>query len=562
MKEEARQMRSFGSRALLAFCPVVLLCALSARAEFSAEAVDPLEWLYPDSLVQACTNAPFREVDVPLNGVAEVQFLFNGLDTSRPLAIGCDAPIGGEWFRLVDVPVEKNTDLVDFAKHNSEPNPYVTRTAPFRVYDAMEPIHGASVMPKSATMALRFQLREFPVGKEAFDIAFSFSQGGAARAFRVRVNVSQVALPSVGANSFKYTNWINLEKIAKRYGLKPWSEAHFAMIAKYARLAARGRQNTMPIDLGCVFDVAADKSVRLREDRLERLVDIYTGAGIHWIEGGHLARFRNGSWRADHFELSLTHEKATAPEGVKTIASIARQLDAVVTCNGWKGRWLQHIADEPHSPNDKDYRILAGIARRHFPGYVIIDAVETPLLAGAVDIWCPKPTKFYANRQLFEFARRQSGDSIWIYTCCDPGGKWLNRLLDGELVKPLFIPWACAVDGIDGYLHWGLNQWSDSRDPFNYSCFGPAGDGTLILPAGDTHIVYPGPDGPWSSVRFEAMRQGMEDYEIIARARVRDDSGTDALLKKCVRSFNDWTADVPLYRRTRRALLKTASRMP
>jgi len=543
-----------------------LLTALSAlgtvpaRAEFSAVAVDPLEWLYPDSRVQAWTNAPFREVDVPLNGVAEAQFLFNGLDTSRPLAIGCDVPSGGEWFRLVDVPVEKNTDLIDFAAHNPEPNPYVTRKAPFRVYDALAPVPaGGVVSPKSATMALRFQLRELPVGRESFDIAFRFSQGGTVRAFSLRVNVSPVLLPSVGAKSFKYTNWTNLGKIARRHGLKPWSEAHFAMIAKYARLAARGRQNMMPIELGDVFDVAEDKSVRLREDRLERLVDIYTGAGIYWLEGGHLARFKDENWRADHFELWLTRERATAPEGVRTIASIARQLDAAIVRNGWKARWVQHSADEPHPPNDRDYRILAGIVRRHFPGYTIVDAVETPLLAGAVDIWCPKPTKFYANRAVFENARRQCGDRIWIYTCCDPGGKWLNRLLDGELIKPLFIPWACAVDGIEGYLHWGLNQWSDSRDPFNYSCFGPAGDGTMVLPAGDTHILYPGPEGPWSSARFEAMRQGMEDFEIIARARARDAAQADTLVRTCVRAFNDWTADVPLYRRTRRALLDLAS---
>ena len=81
----------------------------------------------------------------------------------------------------------------------------------------------------------------------------------------------------------------------------------------------------------------------------------------------------------------------------------------------------------------------------------------------------------------------------------------------------------------------------------------------MVLPAGDTHILYPGPEGPWSSVRFEAMRQGMEDFEIIARARARDAARADALVRTCVRAFNDWTADVPLYRRTRRALLDLAS---
>ena len=43
------------------------------------------------------------------------------------------------------------------------------------------------------------------------------------------------------------------------------------------------------------------------------------------------------------------------------------------------------------------------------------------------------------------------------------------------------------------------------RDPF--------GPPSPNLPPGDTHIVYPGKEGPLSSIRFDMMRAGLEDYE-------------------------------------------------
>ena len=34
-------------------------------------------------------------------------------------------------------------------------------------------------------------------------------------------------------------------------------------------------------------------------------------------------------------------------------------------------------------------------------------------------------------------------------------------------------------------------------------------------PAGDCYMVYPGPDGPISTVRWEIFREGVQDYEYL-----------------------------------------------
>ena len=125
---------------------------------------DALEFLYVDSVV---SGSPRRSmtVDVPRGGTGSFHVLLCGLSTGKTVrfAILRDGRVvrNAEWFRLVDVPVEKNTGPFGLVEQCGERNPFVTRRAPFRVYDAMEPVQG-SVEAVSSTMALRAHL---PAGR-------------------------------------------------------------------------------------------------------------------------------------------------------------------------------------------------------------------------------------------------------------------------------------------------------------------------------------------------------------------------------------------------------------
>jgi len=179
------------------------------------------------------------------------------------------------------------------------------------------------------------------------------------------------------------------------------------------------------------------------------------------------------------------------------------------------------------------------------------------LAIGTCDYWCPKDRDFQRNRSFFD-AQRVFGDRIWFYTCCDPGGPWLNRLLDQELLRPALFGWAAALFGLDGFLHWGLNFYRKDQDPFEKSVVGHGRKNAL--PAGDTHVVYPGPEGPWSSLRLEAQREGMEDLELLRRLTARAGAaGVKAVIRKAIRHFDDYTKDVSVFRAARGRLLEKAS---
>jgi hypothetical protein len=244
---------------------------------------------------------------------------------------------------------------------------------------------------------------------------------------------------------------------------------------------------------------------------------------------------------------------ATTPQAEVRLAAMLQQLGAEIDRGGWRGRWLQHVADEPIAENASEYRILVGMVRKHLPGVPVLDATMNPNLAGSVDIWCPQVHEYQKHRAEFERARRL-GDRVWYYTCCSPGGPWLNRLLDQELLRPALLGWAGALFGRDGFLHWGLNHYRKGQDPFEKSVV-PHG-GKHFLPAGDTHVVYPGPDGPWSSLRLEAHREGFEDLELLRMLKEHDPARAARVARRAVRGFDRYTRDVRVFRAARRALLE------
>lgn len=515
-----------------------------------AELRDALEFLFADSAVSA---TPCREMalDVPRGGTIAVHVLLNELPAGAQLRVSAGAT-EARWFRLVDVPVERNTGPVGFVEEESSENPHVLRRAPFRVYDAMAPLEGDTPVV-GPTMALRLHVpvaTDAPVGERT--ILLWIEAGGEAVELRVTARVHAAVVPPVGQGSFPYTNWFALEYMATRHGLELWSEAHWQMIARYAALMAHGRQNMFWLPQGVIFSSRNGRPV-LERERLHRLVKVFSDAGMHYIEGGHFGGRATDEWHCPNFKVGLTGSLTASLQSNADIHDIAVQLMREIDANGWRGRWVQHIADEPIDDNATDYRIFAGTVRKYMPGIPILDATESEALAGAVDLWCPKAQEYQLHREHFE-AMRALGDQVYFYTCCFPGGPWLNRLLDMELLRPALFGWAAARFNLDGFLHWGLNHYKTEQDPFAQSVV-PHGH-SKFLPAGDTHIVYPGPDGPWSSVRLEAQREGYEDYELLRRL---DPEQAQTIIRPILRGFDDYTKDLAAFRAARRALLEAAS---
>jgi hypothetical protein len=84
-----------------------------------------------------------------------------------------------------------------------------------------------------------------------------------------------------------------------------------------------------------------------------------------------------------------------------------------------------------------------------------------------------------------------------------------------------------AAKGMDGYLRWAYNSWP--ANPLTDSRF-------TAWPAGDTFQVYP---GPLTSIRFEKLIEGIQNYEKIQilRELYKNDPVKLAQLEKLLKEF-------------------------
>jgi hypothetical protein len=198
------------------------------------------------------------------------------------------------------------------------------------------------------------------------------------------------------------------------------------------------------------------------------------------------------------------------------------------------------------------------------PNVPTFDAIIHPELRGASDVWIPLNSSYQDELDQWE-ELRSLGDEIWCYTCCAPGGKWLNRALDMELLRPRLMHWGNYRFDLKGYLHWGFNFWHypEGADPMKYltehSVVYIEDGNPRGWPAGDSHICYPGDaNGPWMSVRAERMRAGAEDCELLYMIADKDKERANGICAGVFTAFDEYTTDIKAFEANYTKLLETA----
>lgn len=98
-------------------------------------------------------------------------------------------------------------------------------------------------------------------------------------------------------------------------------------------------------------------------------------------------------------------------------------------------------------------------------------------------------------------ARRKEGKITTFYVACAVTKP--NNFTFSPPAESCYQGWFASANGFDGFLRWAYNSWPengliDSRHTHH--------------PPGDTFMVYP---GARSSIRFERMREGIQEFEKI-----------------------------------------------
>ena len=124
--------------------------------------------------------------------------------------------------------------------------------------------------------------------------------------------------------------------------------------------------------------------------------------------------------------------------------------------------------------------------------------------------------------------RKAAGLITTYYVAC--GIPKPNNFTFSPPAESCFEGWMAASMGFDGFLRWAYNSWPEN----------PLIDSRYIKwPAGDTYFIYP---GPLSSIRFERLREGIQDYEkirILRKTLAEDGSPRSATLRRELDDFLD-----------------------
>lgn len=137
----------------------------------------------------------------------------------------------------------------------------------------------------------------------------------------------------------------------------------------------------------------------------------------------------------------------------------------------------------------------------------------------AVKNFCPMFNDFTNEQQRAEYrALAEQGFEYWWYGCTGPHNPYPTYHTDDVLVSSRILRWMQKEYGVSGDLYWCVNQWVKIErevmtNPYNTANPYPStnGEGLLLYPG-----KYYGMITPVGSIRLDSIRDGMEEYEMLA----------------------------------------------
>jgi hypothetical protein len=252
-------------------------------------------------------------------------------------------------------------------------------------------------------------------------------------------------------------------------------------------------------------------------------------AGLkEWIESLHLTGY----------PIKLLGEDPAGKDRDRNVKMI-QSTWAYLKENGWEKLAYIYVVDEPNdSATYEEVRKRAKMIHEAQPGLKVLCTEQpTPTdpawgtLVGSVDIWVPI-WPLFEEKSIAE--RQKAGEEAWSYTALCQGKAGEDTpfwQLDFPLLNYRIPGWTSRRYGLTGLLYWTAVFWA-AGDPWaNPLTYNKQynGEGVLFYPGSDAGI-----EGPVASMRLKALRDGLEDYEVLLLAG-------DAGVEKAASIASSWT---------------------
>lgn len=171
--------------------------------------------------------------------------------------------------------------------------------------------------------------------------------------------------------------------------------------------------------------------------------------------------------------------------------------------DGFGGRFIFHISDEPTEKVLDNYRVAVESVREVLKGQIIVDALSDIEFYRKGLVPCPVAHIEQAEQFSAEC------DSFWLYYTGAPIAKYSNRLITNTAARERVLGLQLYYYGAEDFLHWAYNFYyntlsSGTFDPMSNPC------GYKNIP-GATFLAYPTADGAVPSICEKIMAEAMDD---------------------------------------------------
>ncbi|WP_418603159.1 glycoside hydrolase domain-containing protein [Hwangdonia sp.] len=340
--------------------------------------------------------------------------------------------------------------------------------------------------------------------------------GQDSKKFEFTLNVIDKTLPPATDWKFHLDLWQNPFALARYHNVELWSQAHWDVLKPLMKRLADAGQKVITVSLnkrpwgGQTFDQfeamidwkkKSDGTWEYDFTVFDNWVQFMMDLGVKkQISCYSMVPWGNEFYYFD--EAENKEIKIKAEPGTKAYEDIwvpfLKDFKGHIETKGWSS--ITRIAMDERGP--KEMKAMLKLLNEHAPEFGVSFADNH------------KSYKLYPN-ELKDMSvafghpvdeedlvsRRAKNHISTHYVCCSDA--FPNTFTFSPPAEGVFIGWYTMAADFDGFLRWAYNSWVEN--PLQDSRF-------RTWPAGDTYIVYP---DNRSSIRFETLRDGIEDAEKI-----------------------------------------------
>lgn len=332
---------------------------------------------------------------------------------------------------------------------------------------------------------------------------------------QIQLQILNHVLPKPAAWTYHLDLWQHPSSIARVNGLKMWSDAHFEKMKPIMKRLADAGQKVITATLNKdpwnvqTYDPYADMIIWTKKKDgswsydyrvFDRWISMMMDLGITQEINCYSIIPWNNQIQYQDENIGNFVDVETAPgtsEFEELWGNFLQDFQKHLKVKGWEN--ITNIAVDERSP--EQMKAAFEVIKKYSPSLNIAYADNHQTYKNFPDskdisIGIGYP---YDRKDLEQ--RRKKGYISTFYICCSDA--FPNTFTFSDPAEATYTAWYAMATGFDGMLRWSYNSWV--KDPEEDSRF-------RTWPAGDTSIVYP---DNTSSIRFERLREGIQDYEKI-----------------------------------------------